>query len=61
MADSFARRRVAVSDDSFREAVYRRSRSSASGLDPEGEDRKLRWVFHFHCGWLAFKIIALLH
>jgi membrane-associated phospholipid phosphatase len=42
-------------------AVYRRSRPSASGLDPEGEGRKLRWVFHFHCGWLAFKIIALLH
>ncbi|MFB6068889.1 MAG: MFS transporter [Halobacterium sp.] len=40
---------------------YRRSRPSASGLDPEGEGRELRWVFHFHCGWLAFKIIALLH
>ncbi len=41
--------------------IYRRSRPSASGLDPEGEGRKLRWVFHFHCGWLAFKIIALRH
>ena len=41
--------------------LYRRSRPSASGLDPEGEGRKLRWVFHFHCGWLALKIIDLLH